>query len=70
MQSAIGQVLKAVYAAAVAGLGALGALLVNDTGFGDITAGQWVFVVLTTLLAFGGVYALPGPTRKAEGGGA
>ncbi len=49
---------KALYAGLVAGLAALGGLLVNDTGFGDITAGQWVFVISAALVAFGGTYGL------------
>lgn len=52
------QYVKAIYAAVVAGLGALGALLVNDTGLDDVTAGQWVFVALTALVAGGGVAGL------------
>lgn len=50
---------KAVYAAVVAGLAALGGLLVDDTSFADVTAGQWVFVALAVLVAGGGVYGLP-----------
>lgn len=49
---------KAIYAGLVTGLASLGALLVNDTEFEDITAGQWVFVVSSALIAFGGVYGL------------
>lgn len=52
------QFVKAIYAAVVAGLSALGGLLVNDTGLSDITAGQWVFVALAVLIAGGGVYGL------------
>lgn len=56
------QFAKAIYAAVVAGLSALGGLLVNDTGLGDITAGQWVFVALAVLVAGGGVYGLKNAT--------
>jgi hypothetical protein len=50
---------KAVYAAVVAGLGALAAILVGDIGFTDVTDGQWVTVVLAALVAGGGVYGIP-----------
>lgn len=64
------QAAKALYAAAIAGLAALGGLLVNDTGLGDVTAGQWIFVALAILVAFGGVYGLPnGKPPSASGGG-
>jgi hypothetical protein len=49
---------KAIYAAIVAALGALGAVLVGDVGFADVTAGQWVAVVLAGLVAGGGVYGI------------
>lgn len=62
------QATKAVYAGLVAGLAALGGLLVNDTGLSDITAGQWVLVALAALVAFGGVYGLPN-TKPTEAGG-
>ena len=46
---------KALYAAVVAGLGALAAVLVGDVGIDDLTSGQWVTVVLAALVAGGGV---------------
>ncbi len=46
---------KAIYAAVVAGLGALAAVLVGDVGLGDLSDGQWVTVVLAALVAGGGV---------------
>lgn len=49
---------KAIYAAAVAGLGSLAAVLVGDTGLGAVTAGQWVTIVLAGLVAGGGVYGI------------
>lgn len=49
---------KAIYATVVAGLGALAAILVGDVGFGDVTSGQWVTVVLAALVAGGGVYGV------------
>jgi len=60
MKTYIAQTAKALYAALVAGLAALGGLLVNDTSVADITAGQWVFVASAVLVSFGGVYRLPG----------
>ena len=47
---------KAIFAGVVAGLGALGAIMVGDVGFSDVTSGQWVAVVLAALVAAGGVY--------------
>jgi len=64
MKSTVAQAAKALYAALVAGLAALGGLLVNDTSMADVTAGQWVFVASAVLVAFGGVYGL----RNAPGG--
>lgn len=52
------QFTKAIYATVVAGLGALAVPLVGDVGLGDITAGQWVTIVLAALVAGGGVYGL------------
>ena len=52
------QAAKALYAALVAGLGALGAVLVGDVGLGDITAGQGVAIVLAALVAGGGVHRI------------
>jgi len=49
-------VTKAIWAGAVALLGGLAAIMVGDVGFGDITGGQWVTVLLATVLAVGGVY--------------
>lgn len=46
---------KAIYAGVVAGLGALAAVLVDNASVGDLTDGQWVTVVLATLVAAGGV---------------
>ena len=67
MQANIGQAAKAIYAGIVAGLAALGGLLVNDTSFPDITAGQWVFVALSVLVAGGGVYGLRNAPLAGQG---
>ena len=50
---------KAVTAAIITALTALSAYLINDTSFGDITAGQWVFVAIAFLVALGGVWSIP-----------
>ena len=49
---------KAIYAGAVMFLGSVGAILVGDVGFGDISSGQWVTISLATLVAVGGVLGL------------
>jgi hypothetical protein len=60
------QAAKAIYAGLVAGLTAVGGYLVNDTSFGDVTAGQWVFVALAALTAFGGVFAITNAAPPPE----
>lgn len=57
--------LKAVVAALVAGLSSLGAFLINDTSLGDITAGQWVAVAISFLVALGAVFAVPNQVPPA-----
>jgi hypothetical protein len=52
------QYAKAIYALVVAGLGALATVLVGDSGFGDVTDGQWVTIVLAALVAGGGVFGI------------
>lgn len=54
--------LKAFFAATVAFLGGLAVPLVGDTGFTDITAGQWVTIALATVIAFGGVFGITNRT--------
>jgi hypothetical protein len=49
---------KAIWSGAVAGLGALVTVMVGDVGFGDLTAGQWVSVASTVLIAGGGTFGL------------
>jgi hypothetical protein len=56
---------KAVVAALIAGLGSLITVLVGDVGFGDVTDGQWVAVVLSAIVAAGAVFGItngPKPT--------
>ena len=52
------QALKAVFAALVAGLGALQVTLVGGESLAHVTAGQWVTIVTTAVVAFGGVYGI------------
>lgn len=54
----VGSALKAFYAAVIAGLSGLVTVLVGDTGFTDLSAGQWVTIALAALIAFGGTYGL------------
>lgn len=49
---------KAIFAGLIAGLGSLSAVLVDEANISDLTDGQWVVVVLSTLVAFGGVYGI------------
>jgi hypothetical protein len=46
---------KAIFAGIIAGLSAVAAVLVDNASIGDLTDGQWVTVVLASLVAFGGV---------------
>ena len=55
----LGQITKALYAALAGGLGSLAAIMVGDVGFGDVTDGQWVSIVVVALAAGGGVFGLP-----------
>ena len=57
---------KAIVGAIVAGLSALSAYLVNDTSLGDITAGQWVQVVIAVLAGLSVVWAVPNATRALK----
>lgn len=56
------QYAKAIYATVVAALGSLATVLVGDSGFGDVTDGQWVTVVLVGLVAGGGVFGIKNAT--------
>jgi hypothetical protein len=53
---------KAIYGGLVAALGALAAVLVGDVGLDDLTAGQWVTVVLAGLVTAGGVAGIRNAT--------
>jgi hypothetical protein len=54
----LAQAAKAILAALIAGLTALGAYLTQTTNLSDITAGQWVFAAIAALVALGGVYGI------------
>lgn len=55
---------KAIFAALVAALSGLSAVLVGSASFGQVSAGQWVSIVLAGLIAGGGVYQLGPPVVK------
>ena len=57
--SLLSNIAKAVVGALIAGLGALGTALVDDKSLGDVTDGQWVTVVLASLVALAGIWAVP-----------
>ena len=63
MTQFVAQSLKAVYGALVAGLGALQVALLGGP-LESLTAAQWVGIVTTAVLAFGGVYGI---ANKAPG---
>ena len=52
------QALKAVYATAIAFLGSVATVLVDNASIGDLTDSQWAVAVLAGLIAGGGVYGL------------
>jgi hypothetical protein len=52
------QYVKAIYGALVAGVGALGTVMLGNVELGDLTQGQWVAITGTVLIAGGGVYGL------------
>lgn len=55
----VAKIAKAIFAALVAGLGSLAAVMVGDVGFANVSDGQWVTIVLAALVAGGGVYGIP-----------
>jgi hypothetical protein len=42
----------------IAALTGLATVLAGNTGFGDLTAGQWMTIAAAVALAFGGVYGI------------
>ena len=56
----VASVAKALLASVIAFLGSLAtALVVDDTGLGDVSDGQWVTAILAGLVALGAVYSVP-----------
>lgn len=62
MTQLVRQASKAVVAGVLAGLSALSAYLVNNTGIGDLTAGQWVQVAIAVIVTASAVYGVPNKT--------
>lgn len=60
------QIAKALFALVAAALGSLATVLVGNSTFTDITAGQWVTGALAALLAFGGVYGIQNAPPKTR----
>lgn len=58
------EITKALLAALIAALGTLGAYLSADVGLGEVTAGQWVQVAITGLVALGVVWGVPNTPRN------
>jgi hypothetical protein len=58
MRNSLGQIAKAIYAALVAALSGLSAVLVGGDSLGQVTSGQWVSIALAALVAGGGVYGI------------
>ena len=57
---------KAIYAGVVAFLTGLTVPLVGDASFDAVTPGQWVTIVLATVVAYGGTYGLSNDTAVDE----
>lgn len=55
-----GKIVKALYSAAMAFLGALATVLGDNTTLSSLTAGQWVTIAAFTLGAAGGTFGLAG----------
>jgi hypothetical protein len=68
-QHLLGKILKAGYSGIVAFLGTLGTSLSNTEGFSGVTAQQWVWISLTSLIAVGGTFGLAGWAGPKVGNG-
>lgn len=66
MPKLIGQIAKAIVAGVLAALSVLAGYLVNNTSFSQVTAGQWVAVVIAGLIAGGAVYGIPNAKPPAK----
>jgi hypothetical protein len=62
----VGTMLKAIFGAATAALGSLGAALVQAHTFSAIDDATWITIATATVLAFGAVY---GVTNSPAAGG-
>ncbi len=49
---------KAVFAGTTTALGSVAVLLIGDTTLSAVTQGQWVTILLATVVAVGGVFGL------------
>lgn len=68
-QKTAGQILKALYSATVACLGALGTSISGTQTISSLHDSQWVWIALTTLVAGGGTFGLSGWTGPTLNGG-
>lgn len=68
-QRLAGKLLKGLYSAVVAFLGTLGTALSGNESIGAVTAQQWVWVALATVVAAGGTYGLAGWAGPSISGG-
>ena len=60
--------IKALYAGLTVFLGGVAAIVVGDATIGSITDGQWIVIVLATVIAVGGVLGLQAaPATVATG---
>jgi hypothetical protein len=50
---------KAAFSGVLTFLGSIAVVMVANTGFGDLTDGQWVSAVVLGLASAGGVYGIP-----------
>jgi hypothetical protein len=65
----LSKLVKALYSAAVAGLGALGSSLSGAATFASLSDGQVTWIILAALVAGGGTYGLAGWSGPHLNGG-
>jgi hypothetical protein len=58
----LAQIAKALIAALIAAVGALGTAVATGESLGDVDAKTWLAVALVALVALGGVYTVPNKT--------
>lgn len=56
--SGVQKAAKAIYAAVVAAISGTILVTLNDVGFSDVSANQWLVIGLSVVVAGGGVYGL------------